>query len=352
MFEIEMLPAREGDCLWIRYGKARPPKQILIDGGRAATYKELKKRLVDLPANHRHFELFVITHVDRDHIEGAVSLLEDKKLPITFSDIWFNGFDHLKSAKLETFGAVQGERLSMALLKSKAKWNSAWKSKAVAVRKGSLPKITLTGNLTLTLLSPDQQKLLDLIPTWVKECKDAGLIPGTKARIKDLKGLEHFGGINIDQLADAPFAKDTTKPNGSSIAFLAEYDGKRVLLGADAHVDCLLPSIRRLLKRKKRLSLDAFKIPHHGSEGNLSKELLDVLDCPKYLISTNGSYFKHPRAMAIARILKHGGTEKTLYFNYASKYTKLWTKDKWCSDYGYSVVLPNGTENGTLVVSL
>src|SRR5688572_23271608 len=67
MFEVEMLPAREGDSLWLRYGSKTAPKQILVDAGRAATYKDLRERFLALPKGRRTFELFVITHVDRDH---------------------------------------------------------------------------------------------------------------------------------------------------------------------------------------------------------------------------------------------------------------------------------------------
>ena len=95
MFEIEMLPAREGDCLWIRYGTAKKQYQILIDGGRAATAKELKARFAALPAAQKTFELLIITHIDRDHIEGVLGLLEDPHLSLRFKDVWFNGFDHI-----------------------------------------------------------------------------------------------------------------------------------------------------------------------------------------------------------------------------------------------------------------
>lgn len=353
MFEIEMLPAREGDCLWIRYERADTPKQILIDAGRSATYKrDLRQRLLALSSKQRTFELFVITHVDRDHIEGAIALLEDKKLPITFNEIWFNGYDHLKSAKLETFGAVQGERLTTALLRRRAVWNKAWNTKAVVVQKSGLPNVRLAGGLTLTLLSPDRNKLVALIPTWEQECQDAGLIPGVRARRKELKGLESFGSLDIDELATTTFSADTTKPNGSSIALLAEYKGKRVLLAADAHVDRLIQSLKALKKTGKRIRVEALKVAHHGSEGNVSKEFLDLIECPNYLISTNGSYFKHPRPTSVARLLKFGGKEKTLSFNYRSKFTTVWNNPEWKTRYGYRTVYCDAKSNGTLRVIL
>jgi phosphoribosyl 1,2-cyclic phosphodiesterase len=110
-----MLPARERDCLWIRYGDARKPNQILIDGGRLATSQAIRACFAALPVAQRTFELLIITHVDRDHIEGVLGLLEDTKFAVKFKDIWFNGYDHLKNTKLETFHAYQ-QSAHMALL--------------------------------------------------------------------------------------------------------------------------------------------------------------------------------------------------------------------------------------------
>ncbi len=347
-----MLPAREGDCLWIRYGDAKKPHQILIDGGRAATAKELKARFAKLPANQKSFELLIITHVDRDHIEGVLSLLEDPKLSLRFKDIWFNGYDHLQDVALETFGAVQGERLSAALIKGQLPWNVKWKRKAVCLPKKGLKSLKLAGGLTLTLLSPDREKLTKLIPVWEKECKKAGLIPGIGSKPSELKGIESFGGIDIEQLAASPFHDDGGAPNGSSIAVLAQYKKKKVLLAGDAHADRLIASIKTLKKSAKRLKLDAFKVAHHASEHNLSAELVKLLDCRRYLVSTNGSYFKHPTAAALARLVKFGGKNATVFFNYNTKYTKPWNKDTWKTKYGYDVVFPEKKTNGSLTVAL
>jgi beta-lactamase superfamily II metal-dependent hydrolase len=352
MFEVEMLPAREGDCIWIRYGTKAAPKQILIDAGRAGTFsRDLRARLMALPKSQKTFELFVISHVDRDHIEGSMAMLEDTKLGVTFKDIWFNGYDHLKSAKLETFGAVQGERVTAALLKRKAKWNKAWKSKAVALRGKTFPKKALAGGMTLTLLSPDRQKLLELIPTWEKECQEAGIIPGKKARLKEIPGLEDFGAIDVETLATSKFDPDATKPNGTSIVLLAQYKGKRALLAADSHEDRLLASVKALGKGK-RLPIDVYKVSHHGSDKNVSRALIEAMDCGTYLISTNGSYFKHPKAATLARILKFGTPNATIAFNYRSKFTDVWDAPALKTKYHYTTIYPAKKSNGTLVVRL
>src|SRR5918999_468109 len=93
MFRIEMLPAYEGDCLWVEYGQADAPRRLIIDAGRKATYQALVERLVALD---QPVELFVMTHIDDDHIFGAVPLFADARVkPTIFKDIWYNGYTHL-----------------------------------------------------------------------------------------------------------------------------------------------------------------------------------------------------------------------------------------------------------------
>ena len=75
MFRIGMLPAEHGDSLWIEYGDTAKPNRILIDCGTDATYREIRKRLKKLKEKDRHFELLIITHIDGDHIAGALKLL-------------------------------------------------------------------------------------------------------------------------------------------------------------------------------------------------------------------------------------------------------------------------------------
>lgn len=348
-----MLPAREGDCLWVRYGEPGRERQILMDGGRAATGKELRRRFAALAAARRTFELLIITHVDRDHIEGVLDLLKDPALPVRFKDIWFNGYDHLKNVKLETFGAVQGERLSKALLDGGLPWNRKWGGDAVCLPESGLKRLKLAGGMTLTLLSPDRRKLDALEPVWVQECGKAGLMPGGgDARPSEPKGVETFGGVNIEQLASNAFKADPGEANGSSIAVLAECEGKRALLTGDAHADRLVESITILKRAARRLKLDAFKVAHHASQHNISRELIELVECPRYLISTNGSYFKHPTPEAVARIVKFGGKRVKLFFNYRTRYTEVWDVPAWKERYGYDVVFPAGGQNGSLKVTL
>jgi len=352
MFQIEMLPAREGDCLLLTYGKAGEHR-ILVDGGRAATYSDLKARLSTLPETDREFELLIVTHVDRDHIEGVLAMLEDPARPAQFRDLWFNGYDHLLNVNLETFGAVQGEKLTSRILELRLPWNKRFEGKSVEIR-GELRAIELEGGLKLTVLSPNRQKLETLIPRWVRECGKEGLIPGVEPAGRDAPDdLEMFGPIKIDELAEEPFAADTSEPNGTSIALLVEYEGKRVLLAGDAHADLLESSLGTLAKAEGgRLRLDAVKVSHHGSARNTSRQVLDLISCRTYLLSTNGSIYGHPDRTTMARLINFGGSEKEFVFNYMSDETAIWDNPRWKAKHRYQTRYPSATANGTAVISL
>ncbi len=129
---------------------------------------------------------------------------------------------------------------------------------------------------------------------------------------------------------------------------LAEFEGKRVLLAADAHADVLAPSLKALNGGAK-VELDAFKLAHHGSAANTSAEVVALVDCDRWMISTNGSYFEHPDQAAVARVVK-GAPGATLLFNYRSNFTEVWDDAGMKAKHGYEAVYPE--RNGTLLVSL
>jgi beta-lactamase superfamily II metal-dependent hydrolase len=92
--------------------------------------------------------------------------------------------------------------------------------------------------------------------------------------------------------------KDSSHANGSSIAVLLEYKDRKILLAGDAFSDDLVDGINSV--SDERLTLDVFKLPHHGSRNNVHKELIEAVDCERWLISSDGTRFKHPDAEAIA----------------------------------------------------
>ena len=375
MFDIHMLPADHGDCLWIEYGNADQPNHILIDGGTQHSFELLADRINHLPGTSVNFELFVITHVDADHIGGALELLRNiDKLgkSLIFDDIWFNGWKHLS----DELGDLQGELVTDHLIARNLNWNKSFtdskgnSGKAAVIPErgqGDLPFILLDGGMRLTLLSPSRPKLNKLRERWEKTITKANLVLGNvKDKEKyfilpaDLLGDEI---PNLNELADKKFTGDKTPANGSSIAFLAEYnDGgreKSCLFTGDAHVDVLSDSLKRLIESGQypvkggRLKIDALKVSHHGSKNNISKDLLDLINCPNYLFSTNGQQFKHPDQEAVARVIKYGRTDDSadpkLFFNYKSKFNSVWGENQLPKTHYYEVEYSEDPSGGLIV---
>ncbi|MFC1713680.1 ComEC/Rec2 family competence protein [Candidatus Poribacteria bacterium] len=361
LLEVTMLPGQEGDCLQITYGQKSDKKYILIDGGRKWTYENsLQEVLGD--SGISELELLVITHVDRDHIDGVMALCKDDALQLHVKDVWFNTYDHLRGRsinppandgglELEPMGPKMGEALSDLLIKREWPWNNHFGGHAIELRDDPSDNVLKIGDATLTILSPDRDKLQAFIPTWKKECEEEGLVPGVEIEehVAD-DDHEEMGAnerYNIESLASIPFEEDDSKANGSSIAFLLEFKGKRILFAGDAHADIIQRELENLLAPgEKKIKLDAFKIPHHGSSCNISEDLLDLVDCDHFLISTNGSYYKHPDPAAMARIIKFGGEKKTLHFNFSTKYTECWDKSRWKRQYKYDVSYPDDDNEG------
>jgi len=347
--DIQMLPAQYGDCLWIEYGvDPRRPSRLLVDCGTPGTSSRLLARIEALPADERDAELFILTHIDDDHIGGAIPFLEAEMGGLRVAEVWFNGYKHLGTL----LGAAQGERFSTLIEQRGIPWN-VWRDGGPIIvgADDPLPERTLPGGLTLTLLSPTADKLETLRVKWERELAARGLVPGAGLEPDLLGGDEHADSTDVDTLAALPYKSDAAPANGSSIAVLAEFEGKSVILAADAHPPVLEASIRKLLASRNldRLPVGALKVSHHGSHSNTSPDLLELLDCRKYLLSTNGQKFNHPHRPTIARIIKLGGTRPELFFNYAVKdKNDVWARPDLQERYGYKAVYPESVQGLTV----
>ncbi len=345
MITIEMLPAAHGDALWIEYGSGRQMRRILIDGGPARSYEGgLRRRMAALPEHLRNFELVVITHIDADHIDGSIILLQEKKkagLRFQTKEFWFNGWDQLPKLETETYAPLQGEFLSALVGKDsglKGIWNNSFKKGAVMVSdQKSLPEIPLEGRARITLLGPTALELKRLRARWVSAIRDfmPGDVDEAERRLKERRDYRPPATPAV--FAMRQYGADRTPANGSSISFLLEYDGVKVLLPGDAHASTLAASLGSLVAKgpKPRLRIDAVKLPHHGSMGNVSSEWLQLVDCQRWLISTNGAMFGHPDLETAQLIAQHcqdkqASKKPSFYCNYRSDTTlKLEGSSQW-----------------------
>ena len=66
--------------------------------GLSLTPDQARAHIAALPRSQRRFELLIVSHIDNDHIDGALELLADRTLGVTFDDVWFNGYHHTAAA--------------------------------------------------------------------------------------------------------------------------------------------------------------------------------------------------------------------------------------------------------------
>jgi hypothetical protein len=339
-----MLPVAHGDAIWIEYGDLDGSHHILIDAGPASTYQTVQKWLLSQAPAALALDLLVVTHIDADHIDGAILMLADMKdLGVSFKDIWFNGWRQLAESEAsdDTFGPLQGEFLGAQLSELALPWNLAFSGGPIVVpESGELPMRTLPGGAKVSLLSPGLRQLRRLRRNWATVVRDAGWTPGdesaARARLNARRDYEPPG--RIDDFAGKTFGTDNAVANGSSIAFAFEYRGARCLFTGDAWAEVLAESIGRLPEhaRMDRVSFDLVKLPHHGSRANVDVTLLESLRAPCFLVSTNGAKFNHPDEDALELVVRHAGRpHPELVFNYESETTRSWADPERQSKLDY-----------------
>jgi beta-lactamase superfamily II metal-dependent hydrolase len=359
---MTMYPALDGDCLLLTWGNSAKLWHMIIDLGRGATYKRIRSDLKALG----EIELLVISHVDADHIAGVIPLIREDEPPFTPKRVWYNARPQLiaarnRAAQIEPFGARQGEKLARGLVHFGWPWNREFVSEVVSTDSGEAAvPIRLDGGLTIRLLSPNDVGLIALIPNWDDELRRAKLRPFDPDADEDPLDLrfEPFGLLNVQKLADEDYSADPTEANGTAIALLAEFDGKRILLAADAHSETLEAALRPLAAAEGgRYKIDLLKVSHHGSKANTSKIFPTLIDCSRFSFSTNGDRHDHPDPQTIARFLTaFEDIEKTLYFNYRQPRTEVWNsvslKTRWKYECVFPVEFSDDPANGLLAIDV
>jgi len=214
----------------------------------------------------------------------------------------YAGLDHHVSAVVAS--TTQGRKLRDNALALGVMMNNPFealkKGKANLVRGDAGKSLVDWDGLKITVLHPNKKRLDELQAKWDKDL--AKLKKNKKAGMKAITSA----------LADV----DKSPFNLSSIVCLAEFGKKKILLTGDARSDDVLAGLKSngLLNSKGRIHVDILKMPHHGSERNLSKNFLDLVTAEHYGISANGKV-KNPDTATIHALgdVHKGGNTGTLY---------------------------------------
>ena len=363
--ELDVLPAGYGDALVVTYGigDSGATHTIVIDGGppEAEPLAAIAARLHELPT----IDLLVVTHIDVDHVGGMVRLLTDTAIASKVKAVWFNSYKHLERAA-DWLGGVDGELLTTAILDLEVPWNAGFAGPVdpaadvggpvlVPPGTGTLPQVPLPGGATAILLSPGPKELTKLRPVWAKAVEAAGLVAGRGSRRESARQVrpgDWLGATDLHRLAATSTPKDRKPPNGSSIAFILCWGSLRLLLGGDAHAGVLEAGLQRLIDAGDevvdgRVRVHACKLPHHGSDANLTAGVVAKLACGDWIVSSNGDRFSHPDDVALARVIVGSPAPVRIVGNYCSPRMEAWQTLAPPADHGYELLLPTKDEPGT-----
>jgi hypothetical protein len=305
MLKLHVVQAQFGDSLLLEFGTPQARRFILIDGGPPLTFKQaLHQSMKTLMPAPRVLDAVVLSHVDNDHIIGLLDLVAELRReqvdgePATFTirELWHNSF----SRAIDPDGDLQARLHSMLSIPGAAQQMTLAGEAVTGIGEGNslrlaalamVPPIPLNpdfpddlvmvdtageprafGNVTFKVVGPTQENLDALAAEW-QEWLDT-----------------HEGAI----ASGDPFVManaDQSVPNLSSIMVLVEADGKSILLTGDGRSDHLLSGLRKtglLPPTGGRLHVDVLKLPHHGSDRNITKTFFKTVTADTYVVSANG----------------------------------------------------------------
>lgn len=311
--EFKFLEAGNGDSIYISTDNGI---NILIDGGWTYTYdKAIKPIVKNIRKNNQKLDLVILTHYDNDHIMGLYKLLveENKKGSDTIiKEVWFNAFEKAifeplkKNNESKQSGAKKQKQFEEVIEKIKKHIyfhdhisinqikEPIEKDDIVVLSPYTDKSYKSTKEIIITLLSPNDEKIKELKEEYEIEMKKSGI-------------KQEDWDKNIKDLLTNPEYLDEEEANGSSIAFILEYKGKKFLLLGDAHIDLIACSLKRLGYTKENpLEVEFIKLSHHGSKGNISNDFLSLVKSKEFRILANSkTTHKHPDKETMVKIISH-----------------------------------------------
>tara|TARA_R110002012_G_scaffold172983_1_gene337799 strand:- start:4774 stop:5844 length:1071 start_codon:yes stop_codon:yes gene_type:complete len=324
--KIKFLKAENGDAIALSFlDKDNQQRNILIDGGREATYFDrvrrngpLKNTIDDIKQREENIDLLILSHIDNDHIEGFLKWFEhDKNAPEIINEVWFNSGEAIaeylnkpKNDDLDLFiadgsnvltGVDEGIEFQEFLKKHGL-------DRDVIIRKG----FEWEGfGLKVNVLTPTHKQLEDLLELYQEKTGD---VKYTAAGNDWSKNLSHI--ISEEEKSSFRFRQDRSEKNGSSITTLITYKGKKFLLLADSHPKEVCTALEDLgYSKETPVQVEFMQVSHHGSKANNNKELFELVDTQNYIVSTNSSGHAHPHKSVIARITANN-PRAIIYSNY------------------------------------
>jgi hypothetical protein len=298
MFKIHTLQAAFGDSLILEFGTAAQKRWVLIDGGPEGTYGgSLRKELKEIADGGGSLERVILSHVDGDHIVGLLELfseLRQQTAPIAVAELWHNSFAKtigdgtdvqarfqamvaavagantiMSSSADEVNTIADGNKLRLDALALAMPINSNFQNALVSL--DTSPGVMTWGNLKVTIVGPTTVNLDNLKAQWIAWLD------------------EHEDDAGGDPMVAA--MADASKPNLSSIQMYVEDDqGNTAIFTGDGRGDHLLQGLGQanLLDASGTIHVNVLKLPHHGSDRNVTKTFFKKVTADHYIACANG----------------------------------------------------------------
>lgn len=320
MSELYILPAKYGDAFILHCKKGDEEGRIVVDGG--PIKRKINSVFLQEVEKLPHIDLMVLTHHDKDHIVGIMTYVktheDDKPFPV--KKLWVNCARHIDLSQGGDLSAPQASSLADTLNEIKKQNDIEWKEYIIDGFDTS--DITYAN---IDVLSPNAELLKKYIAKYEEKAGVAVQEEGLKLTAQDERNdLKE----SLEVLAERPKGKPNENEysvlvNMASIAFILWCDDLSVLMLGDCFPHQIVDALTaRGYTKENKLEVDFVKVAHHGSKFNISNEMLDLIKCRNFIISTDGgqgdSY--HPNREALANIICHPerNYDETvhLHFNY------------------------------------
>lgn len=333
VLEIKIFQVYCGDCISVVYHDGEENvHSILIDAGYARTYhRTLKQEITKL----KEVDLFVITHMDDDHIGGMTSLIKEYPKP-PIKEFWFNYTPVDLSISTHVTNKISvGQALKLR------EYLSESAIIAPTILQGFEYKLGLA---SLKVLSPNvksYEKYVNLFP--IDEIE--------KEFLSKIGVRKNDYSASVESFRYVPFIEDKAIPNGGSIAFLFQLLDFKMLFLADAHPSVIVEGLIKLgFSQENKISVDYVKLSHHGSASNINETLIDMIDCKNYIISTDGSKHQLPNKRTLSKILLGQRLKGINFiFNYDNQITRnIFTLEEQYQ-LGFELIYPSEGKNYYLI---
>ena len=326
MIKIFALPANEGDFIWICYGENEVYSHILIDGGTKECGEEYASIINIIDERKEKIEALVLTHVDYDHIQGAIEGIcrtASGSLNRTVKKIYFNTCRGIRRNLKETGEFLEGSDC----VEDQICVNQNYKQYSVGdgikfldllSEKGLKDRLVdyvvygeqavLPNDAIIRFISPGEKELIKFANHWEKYERE-------NEYVQYASNLDMVKE-NLADLMNENLVSDQSINNASSIAFIFEYQSIKLAFLGDAKPSVCLQGIKKI-NDADYLEVDLLKLSHHGSRSNTSDSLLKTIKTNNYLLSTNGHHKKVPNKVVLSHLVKNAGEKDVnLYCNY------------------------------------